>query len=89
VNIPFPPELPCKEDPPPVLAGEGAEMNFGVEVTTYRCPNGYMWETGDFPYFEVECLNKKWSRKDLPACKSGLPCCNICNAPGSQRGRVG
>ena len=29
-----------------------------------------MWENGDFPYLEVECLNKKWSRKSLPECKS-------------------
>ena len=65
-----PPELPCKEAPPPALEGEGAERNYGVEVTTYRCPNGFMWETGHWPYFELECLNKKWSRKQLPSCKS-------------------
>ena len=48
---------------------------YGQEVlnTTNRCPNGYMWETGDFPYLEVECLNKKWSRKSLPECKSESP----------------
>jgi hypothetical protein len=63
-------------------------MNFGVEVTTYRCPNGYMWETGHFPYFEVECLNKKWSSKTLPACKSELPFCNTYNVTGFQSGSV-
>jgi len=50
-----------------------------MEITTYRCKNGYEWQLGDgrriWPYLEVECLNKKWSRSELPNCvkrKCGL-----------------
>ena len=63
-------ELPCASQPPPILPGEGTERNYGIEVTTYRCPNGYEWSTGQWPYLEVECLNKKWSRNSLPDCRS-------------------
>ena len=63
-------ELPCPVQPPPALPGEGSERNYGIEVTTYRCPNGYEWVTGHWPYLEVECLNKKWSRNKLPDCRS-------------------
>ena len=65
-------ELPCPSQPPDVLPGEGAERNYGMEITTYRCPNGYEWVTGDWPYLEVECLNKKWSRTTLPDCRSKI-----------------
>ena len=66
-------ELPCKTPPPPSLPGEGAEMNYGPEVTTYRCPNGLEWSDGQWPYLENECLNKKWQyRTSLPACRSQL-----------------
>ena len=53
-----------------MLAGEGAERNYGPEVTTYRCPNGYEWSNGQWPYLENECLNRKWSHKTLPECRS-------------------
>ena len=61
-------ELPCKDQPPPAPEGEGSERVFGVEVTKYRCKNGYMWENGKWPYLEMECLNRKWSPKTLPEC---------------------
>ena len=32
--------------------------------------NGYEWETGDWPYLQVECLNKRWSHATLPSCRS-------------------
>ena len=65
------PELPCKNPPPPSLPGEGAERNYGPEITTYRCPNGYEWSTGAWPYLENECLNKRWQyRTSLPPCRS-------------------
>ena len=38
--------LPCANQPPPALLGEGAERIYSVDVTNYRCPNGYKWETG-------------------------------------------
>ena len=48
-------------------------MNYGPEVTTYRCPNGLEWSNGQWPYLENECLNKKWQyRTSLPACRSQL-----------------
>ena len=50
--------------------GEGAERVFGMEVTRYRCPNGFLWEGGQWPYLEMECLNKKWAPRKLPACVS-------------------
>ena len=36
LGVQISPELPCKTDPPAILPGEGAERNYGVEVTTYR-----------------------------------------------------
>merc|ERR1719210_2704334 len=56
------------DQPPPAPEGEGSERVFGVEVTKYRCKNGYMWENGKWPYLEMECLNRKWSPKTLPEC---------------------
>ena len=53
-----------------MLEGEGAERNYGPDITTYRCPNGYEWHNGQWPYLENECLNRKWSHKTLPPCKS-------------------
>ena len=43
-------ELPCKSQPPPIYEGVGAERNYGSDITTYRCPNGYMWGTGKLFY---------------------------------------
>ena len=63
-------ELPCVDAPPPALEGEGTERNYGPDVTTYRCPNGYMWSTGHWPYLELECLNRKWAPPSLPDCIS-------------------
>ena len=63
-------ELPCPTQPPPVTPGEGAERIYGAEITTYRCQNGYEWETGQWPYLEMECLNKKWAPPELPGCIS-------------------
>ena len=40
-----------------------------VENTDHRCPNGYEWHNGQWPYLENECLNRKWSHKTLPPCK--------------------
>jgi hypothetical protein len=39
--------LPCANQPPPAPPGEGAERIYNVDITNYRCPNGYMWETGN------------------------------------------
>ena len=64
----FRPELPCPIQPPPAPEGEGSERVYGVEVTKYRCKNGYMWDNGKWPYLEMECLNKKWAPKTLPQC---------------------
>ena len=63
-------ELPCPEQPVPAKDGEGSERNYGPEITTYRCPNGYMWQDGQWPYLQMECLNRKWVPKELPDCKS-------------------
>ena len=60
----------CAELPPRAPEGEGAERVFGMEVTRYRCPNGFQWEGGQWPYLEMECLNKKWAPKQLPSCVS-------------------
>ena len=69
----FLPELPCPLQPPPATDGEGSERVFGVEVTKYRCKNGFKWEGGQWPYLEMECLNKKWSPKTLPQCVRKYP----------------
>ena len=56
--------------PPPAKEGEGAERNYHPEVSTYRCPNGYEWVDGQWPYLELECLNRRWEPSVLPDCKS-------------------
>jgi len=38
--------LPCASQPPPAPQGEGAERIYNTDITNYRCPNGYLWETG-------------------------------------------
>ena len=66
--ISFSPEMFCPEQPPPAPEGEGSERVFGMEVTKYRCKNGFQWSNGKWPYLEMECLNKKWAPKTLPEC---------------------
>ena len=49
------------------------ERLYGSEVTSYRCQNGFKWEEEDNLeivglYLQMECLNKKWTPKNLPAC---------------------
>ena len=61
-------KLPCPVQPPPAPTGEGAERVYGPEITHYRCQNGNEFKGGQFPYLEMECLNKKWTPKRLPAC---------------------
>ena len=61
-------EMFCPEQPPPAHEGEGSERVFGMEVTKYRCKNGFQWSNGKWPYLEMECLNKKWAPKQLPEC---------------------
>ena len=61
-------KLPCPEQPPSKAAGEGAERVYGPEVTKYRCENGYMFKSGQFPYLDMECLNKRWMPARLPQC---------------------
>ena len=66
-------ELPCPEQPPDALPGEGTERTYGPDVTKYRCKNGYKWKENEKLvivglYLEVECLNKKWTPKNLPDC---------------------
>ena len=58
----------CPDQPPPAPEGEGSERVFGMEVTKYRCKNGFQWPNGKWPYLEMECLNKKWAPKTLPEC---------------------
>ena len=64
----FSPEMFCPDQPPPAPEGEGSERVFGMEVTKYRCKNGFEWSNGKWPYLEMECLNKKWAPKTLPEC---------------------
>lgn len=67
-------ELYCAEPPPPAPEGEGSERAFGFEITKYRCKNGYQWKNGQWPYLEMECLNRKWSPKLLPECVRKYQC---------------
>ena len=61
-------KLPCPREPPEPPVGQGTEMVYTTEMVHYRCKNGHMFETGQFPYFSVECLNRKWSAEKLPKC---------------------
>ena len=58
----------CANLPPPGPGGEGSERIFGMEITKYRCKNGYEWPGNRWPYLEMECLNKKWAPAALPEC---------------------
>ena len=61
-------KLPCPKEPPQPPEGQGTEMVYTTEMVHYRCQNGHMFETGQLPYFSVECLNRKWSPAKLPKC---------------------
>ena len=61
-------KLPCPGQPPSLPNGPGAEFVYDPYITHYRCQNGYMFEDGHFPYLKVECLNRKWNPRKLPAC---------------------
>ena len=58
----------CSAEPPASSGGEGSERVFGMEITKYRCKNGYEWPNKVWPYLEMECLNRKWAPAALPEC---------------------
>ena len=61
-------KLSCPRSPPTQPSGPGSEMVYSTEMIHYRCRNGYMFETGQFPYLPVECLNRNWVPSKLPEC---------------------
>ena len=61
-------KLSCPRSPPTQPSGPGSEMVYSTEMIHYRCQNGYMFETGQFPYLAVECLNRNWVPSKLPEC---------------------
>ena len=61
-------KLRCPEQPPEGPRGPGAERIYDLQITRYKCQNGHQFEDGSFPYFEVECLNKRWRPSKIPKC---------------------
>ncbi|XP_059096709.1 sushi, von Willebrand factor type A, EGF and pentraxin domain-containing protein 1-like [Tigriopus californicus] len=60
-------QLPCKEAPPP--PPEGGWSWFEFDYSRYRCPNGFMFEDGSFPYWYANCsANRKWNPSKIQPC---------------------
>ena len=59
--------LPCPEQPPPKM--EGGWAWYGLENTRYKCPNGYEFSTGQYPYWYSNCtLAKVWDPPTVEEC---------------------
>ncbi|TRY78181.1 hypothetical protein TCAL_06224, partial [Tigriopus californicus] len=60
-------QLPCKYAPPKVP--EGGWFWFDMDRTKYKCPHGYEFEDGSFPFVESECAaNRLWSPQSIKNC---------------------
>jgi hypothetical protein len=44
-------------------------MWYGPEYTRYKCPNGYFFKSGSYPYFYSNCsIVKTWEPAALDPC---------------------
>ena len=59
--------LPCPSSPPE--SPTGGWMYYGIEETKYKCPNGYMFNGGSYPYWSESCTPAKvWDPPEVPEC---------------------
>ena len=59
--------LPCPNQPPPVVAG--GWMWYGVESSMYKCPNGFAFQSGNYPYWYSNCtIVKTWDPPAMEKC---------------------
>jgi hypothetical protein len=59
--------LPCPNPPP--AQPRGGWMWYGMEATQYKCPNGFGFSTGAFPYSFSNCTSAKvWDPPQADAC---------------------
>ena len=60
--------LPCPTGPPekPI----GGWFWYDLENSKYKCPNGYMFENGNYPYWYSNCtVAKVWDPPAVESCK--------------------
>ena len=51
--------LPCPKQPPP--KPEGGWFWYSLEKARYKCPNGFQFEKGNYPYWYSNCtVAKVW-----------------------------
>ena len=59
--------LPCPDQPPPKV--EGGWAWYGLENTRYKCPNGFEFSPGQYPYWYSNCtLAKVWDPPEVEEC---------------------
>ena len=59
--------LPCPGQPPALTPG--GWMWYGTEYTKYKCPNGYFFRSGLYPYWYSNCtVMKTWDPPQMEAC---------------------
>ena len=59
--------LPCPKKPPgPPIGGWNW---YDLENTKYKCPNGYMFESGSYPFWFSNCtVAKIWDPPEAEKC---------------------
>ena len=63
--------LPCLDPPPPKPTGGWSW--YGFSETKYKCPDGYEFLDGSFPYAYAKCnLMQKWEPAEQMECKREL-----------------
>ncbi len=59
--------LPCPKQPPP--KPDGGWFWYGLEKSRYKCPNGFMFATGQYPYWNSSCTPSKiWDPPEVAKC---------------------
>ena len=59
--------LPCPNEPPPKPLG--GWFWYGLENSKYKCPNGYQFVNGNYPYWYSNCtVAKVWDPKEVEVC---------------------
>ena len=66
-RIKFVSVLPCADRPPPIE--EGGWLWYDKEFSKYKCPNGKMFENGNFPFWYSNCtVEKVWDPAVVEEC---------------------
>jgi hypothetical protein len=59
--------LPCPDSPP--ASPEGGWSWYEYDRNKYKCPNGYMFKTEDYPYWRANCtVQKVWQPLEVIDC---------------------